>query len=191
MERSNEMEYEQTLIAAAQDGDEAAFSELFHMNYAFLYKYIVKMTCNPSVVDDLLQDTMLKCYLNIKIYDNRSKFTSWLITIATRTYIDYLRKRKREKWLFRKAEQHCSDSMKWQIHKQGIEFNEVMEVISKLDAAYRIPLLLKHYYGFSYGEIAAMIDIKEGTVKSRVHKCVQLIRKELNDFEERYGKQDS
>ncbi|WP_052343540.1 RNA polymerase sigma factor SigY [Bacillus massiliigorillae] len=192
MEEIHDQEHEQRLIIAAQRGDEAAFSELFQMHYSFLFKYIIKMTFDPIIAEDLLQETMLKCYLHIKKYDGSSKLSSWMITIATRTYIDYLRKKKREKWLFKKAKQDCNDSIRWKVMQSGIEFNDVMEVISKLDAIYRIPLLLKHYYGFSYEEIGKMIEIKEGTVKSRVHKCVQLIRKEMDDFDEkRYGKQSS
>lgn len=191
MEEIHELEHEKRLIIEAQHGDETAFSELFQMHYSFLYKYIIKMTFDSIIAEDLLQDTMLKCFLHIKKYDGSSKLSSWMITIATRTYIDYLRKKKRENWLFKKAKQASNDSVKWKVRQSGIEFSDVMEVISKLDTIYRIPLLLKHYYGFSYEEIGRMIDIKEGTVKSRVHKCLQLIRKELGDFDERYGKQSS
>ena len=174
-----DIEDEEHLIGRAQSGDEEAFVELFQIHYSFLYKYIIKMTFDPLIAEEILQETMLKCYLHIQKYDGSSKLTSWMITIATRIYIDYLRKKKRERWLFKKTKENYSDVLRWQMQHNGYEYDELMEIIQKLDANHRISLLLKHYYGFTYEEIAEMLGIKEGTVKSRVHKSILLVRKEL------------
>jgi len=172
------------LIKEASLGNEAAFSELFQKYYSFLYKYLLKMTLNPHVSEEILQDVMLKSFLNMKQFDNRSKFSTWLMSIATRTYIDYLRKMKRERLLFRKKEKEFSnEQLKWYFYQHGYEFNEVLEIIRSLDPMFRIPLLLKHYYGYSYEEISNMLQIKEGTVKSRVHKSLRVVREELKGNE--------
>ena len=183
MESGNVEKQEEMLVKKIQTGDEEALAELLHIHYAFLYKYVMKMTMDAVVSEEIVQDTMLKAYLHMKQFNGKSKFTTWLMTIATRTYVDSLRKKKRESWLFKKAANENNQLLKWQLESRNQEFNEVMEVIQKLEAIYRIPLLLKHYYGFSYEEIGQMMMIKEGTVKSRVHKSLNLVRKEINKYE--------
>ncbi|WP_235973590.1 RNA polymerase sigma factor SigY [Peribacillus faecalis] len=174
---------EEQLIAKMQNGDDEALAELLHMHYSFLYKYVLKMTMDTVTTEEIVQDTMLKAYLHRKQFNGISKFTTWLITIATRTYVDLLRKKKRDRWLFKKAAKESNQLLKWQVENNNQQFDEVMEIIQKLDAKYRIPLLLKHYYGFSYEEIGEMMFIKDGTVKSRVHKSLTLVRKEINKYE--------
>lgn len=174
---------EEYLVAKIQSGDEEALAELLHRHYSFLYKYVLKMTMDAVTAEEIVQDTMLKAYLHMKQFNGKSKFTTWLMTIATRTYVDSLRKKKRDSWLFKKAVKESNQLLKWQLQHNNQEFDEVMEVIQKLDAIYRIPLLLKHYYGFSYEEIGEMMMIKEGTVKSRVHKSLKMVRKEINKYE--------
>lgn len=183
LKKDLEQNKEEILLSQAQQGDELAFSQLIQLHYSFLYKYLIKMTCDSDLTEDLLQETLLKGFLHLNKYDGSSKFSSWLITIATRNYLDYLRKKKRERWLFKKVEKQYDESLRWQM-RQNNTFSEVIEIIAALDAHYRIPVLLKHYYGFSYMEIGEMMDIKEGTAKSRVHKSLQLIRKEMKKIDE-------
>ena len=174
---------EQLLIVKAQKGDQEAFTELFHAHYSFVYKYIIKMTFDPYVAEEILQETMLKCYLHISTFNGSSKFTSWIMTVATRTYVDYLRKKKRERWLFKKAADQKYFTIQWNIQQNGKEYADLLEEMLNLDPLFRIPIVLKHYYGFSYEEIGEMLNVKTGTVKSRVHKGMKLIRKELSDGE--------
>ena len=172
---------EEQLVEMAKAGDETAFTRLFQLHYPFLYKYIVKMAMDEGLADDLIQETMLKAYLHIKDYNGASKYSSWLITIATRTYIDYVRKRKRERGLFQRLADEAGDMLKWRVQQTYPDNAAAIEVIGKLDPMYRIPLLLKHYYGYSYKEIADMLHVKEGTVKSRVNKSVLLVRKGMDE----------
>ena len=172
---------EERLIEMAKSGDDTAFARLFQLHYPFLYKYIVKMTMNADLADDLIQETMLKSYLHIKAYNRASKFSSWLITIATRTYIDHARKQKRERGIYRRLADEAGDMLKWRMQHTRPESADLIEIIGKLDPMYRIPLLLKHYYGYSYKEIAAMLDMREGTVKSRINKSISLVRKGMDE----------
>ncbi len=172
---------EEQLIKMAKAGDETAFARLFQLYYPFLYKYIVKITMNVDLADDLIQETMLKSYLHIKAYNGASKFSSWMITIATRTYIDYVRKRKRERGIYKRLADEAGDMLKWRMQHNQDESADLIESIGNLEPMYRIPLLLKHYYGYSYKEIAAMLDMREGTVKSRVNKSISLVRKGMDE----------
>ena len=174
---------EELLVNKIQTGNEDALAELLHLHYSFLYKYVLKMTMDAVVAEEIVQETMLKAYLHMKQFNGKSKFTTWIMTIATRTYVDSLRKKKRESWLFRKVKNESNQMLKWQLQRSNQEFDEVIEIIQELEPNYRIPLLLKHYYGFTYEEIAQIMMIKEGTVKSRVHKSLKMVREEIYKYE--------
>ncbi|WP_409342491.1 RNA polymerase sigma factor SigY [Paenibacillus sp. MBLB4367] len=168
---------EQALIRQAQKGDHQALAALLHKHYSFLVHVLIKITLQPHLAEDLAQDTMLKCMEKIKLYNGQSKFSTWLVTIATRLYIDSLRRKKREQALL--AEEHSLRKLKWQAHGRGDEWPEVLDALGELPNDFRMPIILKHYYGYTYDEIGAMLDIPSGTVKSRIHSGIQTLRKEL------------
>jgi RNA polymerase sigma-70 factor, ECF subfamily len=171
------------LIASAKRGDSLAFAMLFEKHYSFLVKYLIKVTMKPEMAEDLAQETMIRCIEKIKLYNGKSKFSSWLITIATNLYIDDLRKKKREhNW---QEQEQALRKMKWQFESRNEEWNDVLNALGKLSDEIRIPIVLKHYYGYAYDEIADMLGIALGTVKSRIHNGIAAIRKELNDDDRR------
>ncbi|UOE93175.1 RNA polymerase sigma factor SigY [Alkalihalobacillus sp. LMS39] len=167
---------EKDLIKAAKKGNQRAFAILLQQNYTFVKHYLLKITLHPSLAEDITQETMIKSIEKIHQYNGKAKFSSWLITIASNLYIDELRKQKRKtKWL---QNQGVHQLLYENAHNND-EWVEVIEGLTKLSSEYRIPLILKHYYGYTYEEISTMIGIAEGTVKSRVHGALTQIRKEL------------
>ncbi|WP_449620478.1 RNA polymerase sigma factor SigY [Robertmurraya sp. Marseille-Q9965] len=167
---------EKDIIKAAKRGEPKALAELFRQNYTFLLRYLIKATMNKAMAEDLAQETMAKCLEKIHLYDEISKFSSWLIAIATNLYMDQLRRNKREKnW---EREQGIRN-LKWQMENRNEEWNDVLSALSQLRDDVRIPIVLKHYYGYSYDEIGSMMKISPGTVKSRIHNGILEMRKEL------------
>lgn len=172
---------EQQQIRQAQRGDQQALAELLDRNYSFLFKYVLKMTMNYSQTEDLVQETMLRCIEKIHLYNGKSKFSSWLITIATRLYIDIMRRRKREQqWM---EQEQSLRYLQWQMNKEDEDWPEVLQALGRLSYDSRLPIVLRHYYGYSYEEIARMMDVPAGTVKSRIHNGMHNIRKELKVVE--------
>lgn len=172
-------EQEKDCIVAAQSGCKTAFAELFQSHYSFLYKYLIKITLNRETTEDLIQETMLKGFLNIKRYNFKSKFSSWLITIATRTYFDQLRRQKVEKNWLEKEALLLTRQLKWELQTNGDRWLSVMDELAKLAPDVRSAILLVHYYGFTYAEVGQTLQLKEGTVKSKVHYGLLKLRKEL------------
>jgi RNA polymerase sigma-70 factor (ECF subfamily) len=172
---------EQATIKLAQQGDAVALAQLLQEHYPYVLKYLMKITFDHHWAEDLAQETMLKCIHKIKLYSNKSKFSSWLITIATRIHIDHLRRRQRER--------------NWQdqeIHSRNIKFHAaqfdddwpiVLDALGSVSANVRTAIILKHYYGYSLEEIAEMMDVPVGTIKSRIHNGITIIRKEVTDHD--------
>lgn len=176
-----DVEKERELIAAAKQGDDSAFSTLYGHYYPFLYKYLLKLTLQEELSKDLAQDTMLKCYDHLHAFRGESKFSSWMISIASRLYIDSLRRKKREnKWL-KQMKATLSRQLDWGARSKGIEWSAHFTDFNNLDVEVRMPILLRHYYGYTYDEIGKMLGVKAGTIKSRVHNGLKLIRKEWNE----------
>ncbi|MBW7456932.1 RNA polymerase sigma factor SigY [Paenibacillus sepulcri] len=168
-------------IKRAQRGDSQAMAQLLKAHYSFLMKYLIKMTMNPVLAEDLAQETMLRCVEKICLYNGKSKFSSWLITLATRIYFDQMRRTKVERQ-WRDREQALRRT-EWQLKARQEERTDAMQALSRLGYEWRLPILLKHYYGYAYDEIADMMDIPPGTVKSRIHHGLQQLRKELTTDE--------
>ncbi len=87
---------EQRLIQQAKEGNDEAFTALFHYHYSFLYKYLLKLSLHPDLSEELVQETFLKGYIHLRSFQGRSKFSTWLISIAFRIYLNHWKKRKRE-----------------------------------------------------------------------------------------------
>lgn len=173
---------EKNLIKLAIKGDTTAFALLFHENYPFLVKYLIKISMNIDLAEEIAQETMAKSIEKLHLYNGKSKFSSWLISIATNQYIDQIRKMKREKnW---QTEETAFRKIKWQLESRNEEWNDALNALGKLSEEVRIPIILKHYYGYSYDEIGNMMKLSPGTIKSRIHNGILTVRKELKLDEE-------
>lgn len=121
---------ENEFIRRAMLGDTAALSQLLQKHYAFVYKYLVKITLNPSQAEDLTQETMVRCIEKIKLYNGTSKFSSWLITIATRLMIDQGRRRLWERKWQEKEQQQSLRQLQWQTaHHTDDAWPEVLDAL--------------------------------------------------------------
>ncbi|QWU15482.1 RNA polymerase sigma-70 factor, ECF subfamily [Paenibacillus sophorae] len=173
---------ESQIIRKAQRGDRLALAQLLQHHYAFIYKYLLKLTMDPALAEDVTQDTIVRCMEKIALYNGSSSFSSWMITIATRLYIDRMRRRNREEeWIRR---EQGIRSIRWRFEAQGEEWSDVLDALSRVPLPQRIALLLKHYYGYSYGEIGRILGIPEGTAKSRAAYGLRQLREELKEDDE-------
>lgn len=169
----NELE----LINMAKKGNKSSMNTLLTENLNVLKGYVIKMTGDPHLSQDIIQDTMLKAVLNIKKFEPRAKFSTWLIKIATNLYRDYLRKNKTLEIIEETYEDSGERFEDTTISR--IEYKEIMKIIQKLSHEKRSAFILKHYYGYKYGEIAEIQGCPLGTVRSRIHNAVKQIVTEM------------
>lgn len=164
------------LVRKAQSGDQVALARLLQDAYLPVKKYLVTVTFDRALAEDLTQETMIRAIQRIGQYSGRSRFTTWLISIATNLYMDFLRKQKREKRLQEEIALYDRPAA----GGPEPEWAEVMERIHALPRDVAMPLILKHYYGYTYEEIGDWMSIPEGTVKSRIFNGVRALRKGLS-----------
>lgn len=173
----NELE----LIEKAKKGNKSSMNTLLTENLNILKGYVIKMTADPHLSKDIVQDTMLKAILNINKFDPKAKFSTWLIKIATNLYRDYLRKNKPLDTI----DENLQDSGK-NVDEAAIsrlEYREAMRIIQKLSQEKRSAFILKHYYGYKYEEIAEILSCPIGTVRSRIHNAIKEIIIEMEKRE--------
>jgi RNA polymerase sigma-70 factor, ECF subfamily len=165
------------LINTAKKGNKSSLNTLLTENLNILKGYVIKMTGDPHLSQDIIQDTMLKAVLNIKKFEPKAKFSTWLIKISINVYRDYLRKSK--------TLVINEETLEENIHRfedvtiSRLEYEEILKIVQKLSHEKRSAFILKHYYGYKYEEIAEILGCPVGTVRSRIHNAVKQIITEM------------
>lgn len=170
---------EAALIARAQRGDQVALANLLQMHYLTVKKYLVTVTFDRSLAEDLTQETVIRAIQRIGQFGGRSKFSTWLISIATNLYLDWLRKEKRQQRVLTEAGEALR--MAPTTTEQQGAVDEMLVRVQELPRDVSLPLIMKHYYGYTYEEIAEVMAIPAGTVKSRIFNGIRALRRGLAD----------
>lgn len=168
---------ERDLIEEAKRDNKNAINKLLMDNYKILLGYTIKMTGDSTLAQDIVQETMLKAVLNIKRFKPEARFSSWLIKIATNQYRDTLRKNKRLEAIDETMESR--DIGPEEAALGNIQYMEIMDILQKINYEKRAAFILKYYHGYKYEEIAEILDIPIGTVRSRLHNCIKAIIMEM------------
>jgi len=176
--------------------DQAHFADQAMEHMPALYNAALRMTRNPADAEDLLQETYLKAYRGFGSFTEGTNLRAWLYRILTNSYINSYRAKQR-----RPDEQELDEVEDHYFYNRlgGLEAarqsrsaeDELMDTItdSEVKAAledlpenFRLPVLLADVDGFSYKEIAEILDIPMGTVMSRLHRGRKGLEKRLYDF---------
>lgn len=168
---------EQENIEKAKHGNKSAMNTLLNENLTALKGYVIKMTGDQHLSQDIIQDTMIKAVLNINKFEPRVKFSTWLIKISINIYRDYLRKNKMHELLDETIEDRGHQVEDLVI--SNYERKEIMNILLKLPTEKRAAFILKHFYGYKYEEIAEILNCPVGTVRSRLHNAVKFVITEL------------
>ncbi len=184
--------------------DRATFADQAMEHMASLYTAALRMTRNAADAEDLVQETYLKAYRAFGSYEQGTNLKAWLYRILTNTYINAYRAKKRrpeesdiddveDLYLYRRlgglegatAGRSAEDElMDW--FTEG----EIKDALDDLPENFRIPVLLADVEGFSYKEIAEIMDVPIGTVMSRLHRGRRGLQKRLYDFARQRGLAD-
>lgn len=184
---------QQSLIQQAQKGDLDAFNSLVLSFQDQVYSTTYRIMGEPAVAADMAQDAFITAYRKIKSYRGGS-FKGWLLRIATNTCYDELRKLKRRPAVglddLPDAENDDGPALpsNEQTPEQAAQQSElsaaIQQCINALKAEQRIVMIMSDVQGMNYQEIADTIEVKLGTVKSRLSRARRDVRDCLQAFEE-------
>jgi RNA polymerase sigma-70 factor (ECF subfamily) len=164
------------------DGDESTFRLLVQRHKEKVRNIIYLTLGDSDAVDDIAQEVFITVYTNLKNFRFESLFTTWLYRISVNKCKDYLRKKNVRKIFvpIKEAGEEFKDDL---ITEKNDISNFVMNAISKLPQKLKVPLLLKDIEGFSYQEIAETMECEIGTVKSRIFRAREGLKKILRPIE--------
>lgn len=184
------------LLRRARAGDRAALNRLIRKYQQRVYHFCLRMVHDAQDAEELTQDVFVKLFSNLKRFRAESKFSTWLFQIAKNLSLNKLQHMKR-----RKRYAHASldepkrakddevnidladDAEDAEAQITGNETRQlVQDKIDELREEHRIPLILRDIEGMSYDEIARVMKLAEGTVKSRIHKARLELKNSLDGY---------
>lgn len=178
-------------IKQVKRGDQNAFAEIVELFKDKVYQLCYRMVGNAHDAEDLAQEAFIRAYVNINSYDTNRKFSTWLYRIATNLSIDRLRKKKPYYFLDAEIEgaegltmysQIATDELQPDEMVESLEFQEwVQQEINELPVMYRSVIVLKYIEELSLKEIGDILDLPIGTVKTRIHRGREALRKRLRN----------
>lgn len=156
------------------------FNYALHSSTTSLKPFALRLTKDKEEANDLLQDTLMKAFLNREKFTEGTNLKAWLYTIMKNTFItNYQRMVRRKTFIDTTDNLHFINSTSTTIKNNAIEgfaMADINTAIDNLNDVYKVPFDL-HFKGFKYHEIADRLQIPIGTVKNRIH----IARKELKD----------
>lgn len=166
------------LIALSIDGNHAAYAELVDRYKNALYRHCFAIVRDEDEAEDIAQEAFVTAYYKLQTFDPTYKFATWLFKIATNKAMTWLKKSSREP--------NASDEMVGRLisalpsAEQEFQRREVERAVDTLKPKYRVVVRLYYWEGMKYSEIATVLAVSEGTIKSWLSRAKTQLKKELS-----------
>lgn len=167
-----------------------------------LYNFAIRLTTDPIDAEDLVQDTIVKAFRFFSSYEKGTNAKAWLFRILKNSYINNYRKKSKQPqqvdydevstyYESVRSEQSDTTDMEDIMYRDMLD-DQITKALQRLPEDFRTVVLLCDVEGFTYEEIANMLDVPIGTIRSRLHRGRNLLRVELEEYADRrgYGKED-
>jgi RNA polymerase sigma-70 factor (ECF subfamily) len=155
------------LVARAKKGEEDAFAELVRRHERRVYNLAYRMLGRAEDARDASQEAFVSCYRNLRRYRAEAAFGTWLHRIALNACYDVLRKRAREPVDLNEG---VGESASGDPAEQASAAVDVQHALTRIPEEFRAVVIMHDVQGFPYEDIAAMLEVPIGTVKSRLHR---------------------
>ncbi len=188
-DRPGLQEQDDQLIANALQGDQKAYEALLARHNKAIFHVVMKIVRNREEAQDLVQETFMKAFNALASYRSEYRFSTWLYKIAANCAIDFIRKKRIEALSLDKpietkdgrVEFEVPDSS-WNpeqdlVRKQKLK--SIDEAIDSLPDKYREVIIYRHKDDKPYEEIADILKVPVGTVKARIFRARELLKKKL------------
>ena len=181
------------LAALSAAGNQGAVAELLGRYERPIFSLIYRMVRDRALAEDLAQEAFIRAFNAISSYDPRYKFSSWIFKIANNHTIDHLRRRKldtvsidgsphaqtaREEEQTRMVVESTDENPQEYVEHRELG-DQIEQAIGTLRPEYRTAVLLRHVEGYAYEEIAEIMEVPLGTVKTYLHRARSELKKIL------------
>jgi RNA polymerase sigma-70 factor (ECF subfamily) len=178
---------EAVLIEAAKAGDQEAFRHIVERYQGAVYNLAYRMLGTPEEAEDAAQEIFVRIYRQLGRYDPERKFSTWTLAIATNFCIDQLRRRRMQlvpleniiPWARTRDSGPEGEALSSESR------DEMQRLLKRLPEKYRAPLVLRYWEDLSCAEIAEILGVPEGTIKTQIHRARKQLGKMLEGAEER------
>jgi len=169
------------LMQRCVDGDEVAFGEIVDRYKHALINYLTHLVRSRDRAEEVAQDAFVRLYRNVSKYRERERLGPYLFRIATNLVVSEVRREKR--WSLLLPRLNASTSQIAPSPDATLLVDEIQRQVSaaleRLPVKYRAPLVLFEIEEWPYDEIAKVLEIPSGTVKSRISRARELLRRHL------------
>lgn len=169
------MDSEVRLMEGVAERNERDFEELFRRYQARLGSFFLQRTRDPQAAEELVQETMMVVWQRATSFDQTSRPSSWIFGIGYRKYLEWQRKNSKASQLYESETEHDPEELPRSLHDEVGEqigretlSETVRQALGELSEEHRAVIDLTFQQGLSYGEIAQILGIQPGTVKSRM-----------------------
>jgi RNA polymerase sigma-70 factor, ECF subfamily len=181
--------------------DQSTFADQAMQYAPQLYSAALRMTRNQADAEDLVQETYLRGFRSFHTFQQDTNLRAWLFRILTNAYINKYRAKQRrpiesdlgdleDLYLYRRLGSMEAAAASLSAEDQFLDLftdDEVKQALENLPDNFRLPVILADIDGFSYKEIAEMLEIPIGTVMSRLHRGRKAMQRELYAYGEAHG----
>lgn len=190
-------EDEELTIAPVQDYSEteryAVFDKEFMPHISSMYNFAFRLTNDEDDANDLVQDTYLKAFRFIRSFEKGTNAKAWLFRILKNSFINDYRKKSKEpnKVDYQEvetvydSEESAGTSQTSDLRAESVQEligDEIANALNSLPIDFRTVIILCDIEGFTYEEMAKILDIPIGTVRSRLHRARQLLKDKLRNY---------
>ena len=193
---------EQELVRRAKDGDQLAFEQLVTDNEKRIYNLCRRMVGDQEDAAELTQEAFHNAWRGLPGFQAESAFSTWLYRLASNVCLDFLRREKRRKSLsLTVVSLDQEEAVELEIPDQRYapegelerleQRQAIRDGLARLSEEHRQVLVLRELSGLSYREIAQLLGVEEGTVKSRIARARGALRKVLVEEGNFFGKAPS
>lgn len=181
------------LVNRAREGDTAAFDELVVKYTPRLYGLVYHMTSNREDTHDVLQEVFAKAYRALKRFRGKSTFYTWIYSIATNMTLNFLKKRNRRRAMslddVDSAIEHDKEFIEATSKSDPVREANISELQDRINQAmqelsddHRAVVTMFDIQGMPHAEIAKILNVSEGTVRSRLHYAHKQLQNYLEEF---------
>ena len=179
---------DQGLIAAARAGQTEAFGELVRQHQDRLYPTVFRLTGSPEEAQDVLQEAFLRAFTKLDRFQGESSFYTWVYRIAVNLALSQRRKRRPNTQLGDNPTRSATEIVDPGENDPSLRLERlerdrlIQQALDALAPDHRAVVVLKEYDGLRYEEIAEILSIPVGTVRSRLHRARSELRVRLSSL---------